>query len=71
MNVLQNTLRYPDCLVRASPFFDGRLEHDHAGLVLEKLSDCFDVELPEFRDFGWGYSAVRQGPVLRSKSQDR
>jgi hypothetical protein len=52
VNTLQNTLRYPDCLVLASPFFDGRLEHDHAGLVLEKPSDRFDVELPEFRYFG-------------------
>jgi hypothetical protein len=52
VNALQNTLRYPDCLVRAYRFFDGRLEHHYAGLVLEKPSDRFDIELPEFRHFG-------------------
>ena len=52
VNALQNTLRYPDCLVRASPFLDRRLEHHHARLVVEKPSDRFDVELPEFRHFG-------------------
>ena len=52
VNALQNTLRYPDCCVRAFPFLDGRLEHHHAGLVLEKPPDRFDVELPEFPHFG-------------------
>src|ERR1017187_542631 len=61
VNTLQNAVWNPQCLVRALPFLDGRLEHHHAGLVLKKLSDRFDVELPEFRHFqgrimalGWG-----------------
>jgi len=52
VNALQNALRYSDCLVRASPFLDGRLERHHAGLILEEPSDRFDVELPEFGYFG-------------------
>ena len=52
VNALQNALWYPNCLVRASPFFDGRLKHHHAGLVLKKPSDRFNIELPEFRHFG-------------------
>jgi hypothetical protein len=51
VNALQNTLRYPDCFVRASPFLGGRWEHYHARFVLEKPSDRFDIELPEFRHF--------------------
>ena len=62
VNALQNTLGYSDCLVRANPFFDGRLEHHHAGLVLEKPSDRFDIELQEFRHFGGRVVAlVRSG----------
>jgi hypothetical protein len=67
VNALQNTSRYPDCLVRASPFFDGRLEHHHTGLVLEKPSDRFDIELPEFRQFGRRVVALgRSGRFDRS-----
>src|SRR5258708_37350143 len=52
VNALQDALRYPDCLVRASPVFEGRFEHYDAGLVLEKPSNRFDIELPEFRHLG-------------------
>ena len=52
VNALQNTVWNPDSLIWALPFLDGRLEHHHAALVLEKLANRFDVELPEFRHFG-------------------
>jgi hypothetical protein len=52
VNLLQNTLRYPDCLVRASPFSNRRLEHEDAGFAQEKSSDRFHIELPEFRYVG-------------------
>ena len=43
VNTLQNTLRYPDCLVRAFAFFDGGLEYYHAWLVLKKSPDRFNI----------------------------
>jgi hypothetical protein len=43
VNALQNTLRYSDCRVRAFPFFEGSLKHQHTGLVSEKPSDRFDI----------------------------
>jgi hypothetical protein len=52
VNTLQNTLWYPDCLVRAFPFFDRGLEHQYPELVLEKPSDRFDIEFPEISHFG-------------------
>ena len=52
VNALQNTLRYSNCLVRASPSFDGRLEHYYTRLVLEEPPDRFDIKLPKFCDFG-------------------
>jgi|SRR5215471_7818694 len=60
VNALQNTLRYPDCLVRASPSFCRRLEHHDAGLVLEEPSDRFDIELPEFSHFRRRVMALRR-----------
>src|SRR5262249_23728747 len=51
VDALQNTLWNSDCLVRACPFLDGRLEHHHPSLVLEKPPDRFNVQEPQSGDF--------------------
>ena len=63
VNALQDALRYPDGLVLASSCSNGRFEHHDAGLVLEKPSDRFDIELPEFRYFGWRVVALGRNGV--------
>ncbi len=51
MNALQNTLRNADCLIRTLTLSLGRLEHDHARLVLKEPSRGFDIETPQPRHF--------------------
>jgi len=61
VKALQNALRYPDGLVLALPFLERCLEHHYPRLVLEKASDCLNVELPKFRYLSRGIVSLGRG----------
>src|SRR5579864_5075159 len=53
VDALQKSMRYSDGLVGAPPLLRGGLKHYDSGLVLEKPSDRFHVQMPKFSDFRW------------------
>jgi hypothetical protein len=64
VDALQNALRNSNRLVRALPSFHGRLEDHDTGLILEKLANRLDVELPEFRHLGRSVVSFSSGGCL-------
>src|ERR1700691_5938185 len=64
VNSLQNALRDSDCLVRAPPFFTGRLQHHYARLVLKDPTDRLHMEIPDCGHLGGGVMAFGCGWLL-------